>query len=199
MAIEQDNVFEFVLRQTGENGAPITTKGCLRNREAARICIHDSSESIRIAGAINALTRGAISRAMATGARMSVPLGATPCGSSVPSGSKTVRIFAGTNSRNSIQLCAPFRACPASSVWSHSRGAVCRSRSVPLLFSVEQHPINWPVECQDLLEKIIGSTAWNRYQISLESCPDPPELPAMGRLVQRYACIHRHHLKDFIG
>src|SRR4029453_10439296 len=46
MAIKQDNVFEFVLRQTGENGAHITTKGCLRNREAARICIHDSSDSI---------------------------------------------------------------------------------------------------------------------------------------------------------
>jgi hypothetical protein len=67
-----------------------------------------------------------------------------------------------------------------------------------LLSSVEEHPINWPVECQDLLEKISGSTAWNRYQIGLESCPNPPELPAMGRKVQRYACIHRHHLKDFI-
>jgi hypothetical protein len=35
---------------------------------------------------------------------MSVPLGATPCGSSVPRGSKTVWIFAGTHSRNSIQV-----------------------------------------------------------------------------------------------
>src|SRR5439155_19531480 len=57
-----------------------------------------------ITGATMALTRGAISRAIATGTRMSVPLGATPCGSSVPSGSRTVWIFAGTHSRNSIQL-----------------------------------------------------------------------------------------------
>ena len=67
-----------------------------------------------------------------------------------------------------------------------------------LCFSVEEHPINWPVECHDLLEKIAAFTAWNRYQIGLESCPNPPELPAMAGLVQRQACIHRHHLKDLI-
>lgn len=44
-----------------------------------------------------------------------------------------------------------------------------------LCFSVEEHPINWPVECDDLLEKIIVSTAWNRDQIGLESWPDPPK------------------------
>ena len=35
---------------------------------------------------------------------MSVSLGATPCGSNVPSGSKTVAILVGTQSRNSSQL-----------------------------------------------------------------------------------------------
>jgi len=55
-------------------------------------------------GAIHPLTRDAIARAIATGARISAPLAVTPCGSIVPSGSKTVLIFAGTHSRNSIQL-----------------------------------------------------------------------------------------------
>src|SRR5687767_9583657 len=55
-------------------------------------------------GATNALRRGAISRAMATGARMSAPFAVTPCGSNVPSGRSTVVTFAGTYSRNSIQL-----------------------------------------------------------------------------------------------
>src|ERR1700736_6129467 len=55
-------------------------------------------------GAIIAVTRDAIARAIATGARISAPLAVTPCGSIVPSGNKTVSIFAGTHSRNSIQL-----------------------------------------------------------------------------------------------
>jgi hypothetical protein len=57
-----------------------------------------------ITGAIMALTRAAIARAIATGAKMSAPFAVTPWGSIVPSGSKTVLIFAGTQSRNSIQL-----------------------------------------------------------------------------------------------
>jgi hypothetical protein len=55
-------------------------------------------------GAIIALTEGAILRAIAIGAVLSAPLFATPCGSSVPVGSSTVWTFAGTVSRNSIQL-----------------------------------------------------------------------------------------------
>src|SRR6267143_1981095 len=55
-------------------------------------------------GAIMAFNRGAISLAMATGARMSAPFAVTPWGSIVPSGRRTVLIFPGTHSRNSIQL-----------------------------------------------------------------------------------------------
>src|SRR4051812_906278 len=55
-------------------------------------------------GAIIAFTRGAISFAMATGARMSAPFAVTPCGSIVPIGRSTVLILPGTHSRNSIQL-----------------------------------------------------------------------------------------------
>src|ERR1700682_154523 len=51
-----------------------------------------------------AFTCDAISFAITTGTRMSVPLAVTPCASSVPSGSSTVLIFAGTHSQNSIQL-----------------------------------------------------------------------------------------------
>ena len=64
------------------------------------------------AGAIIAFSRGASSRAIASGAVMSAPLFATPCGSSVPVGNSTVRIFDGTSSRNSIQLIrAMSRSC----------------------------------------------------------------------------------------
>src|SRR3954469_17010137 len=55
-------------------------------------------------GAIIAFTRGAISLAIATGARMSAPFAVTPCASIVPSGSSTVLILPGIHSRNSIQL-----------------------------------------------------------------------------------------------
>src|SRR5215207_728087 len=51
-----------------------------------------------------ALTRGAILRAIATGAVMSAPLLTTPWGSSVPVGRSTVCTFDGTVSLNSIQL-----------------------------------------------------------------------------------------------
>ena len=53
---------------------------------------------------MSALVRGAMARAIATGAMMSAPLAVTPCGSSVPSGTSTVSIRFGTTSRNSIQL-----------------------------------------------------------------------------------------------
>ena len=55
-------------------------------------------------GAISALVRDAMARAIATGAMMSAPLAVTPCGSSVPSGTSTVSTRFGTTSRNSIQL-----------------------------------------------------------------------------------------------
>src|SRR5437667_12329187 len=55
-------------------------------------------------GAIMAFNLGAISLAMATGAIISAPFAVTPCGSMVPSGKRTVLIFPGTHSRNSIQL-----------------------------------------------------------------------------------------------
>ena len=45
-----------------------------------------------------------MSRAIASGARMSAPFAVTPCASSVPSGSSTVCERAGTSSRSSIQL-----------------------------------------------------------------------------------------------
>src|SRR5436190_2902761 len=51
-----------------------------------------------------AFSFGAISLAMATGAMMSAPFAVTPWGSIVPTGRRTVLIFPGTNSRNSIQL-----------------------------------------------------------------------------------------------
>src|SRR5262245_19892424 len=57
-----------------------------------------------ITGATNAFTRGAISRAIATGARMSAPFAVTPCGSSVPRGRSTVWTRPGTHSWNSIQF-----------------------------------------------------------------------------------------------
>src|SRR4026208_600750 len=57
-----------------------------------------------MAGAIIAFKRGAISLAMATGARISAPFAVTPWGSNVPRGNRTVCIFPGTHSRNSIQL-----------------------------------------------------------------------------------------------
>src|SRR5512143_1103881 len=44
-----------------------------------------------------------MSLAMAAGARLSVPLGMTPCGSSEPKGTRTVSIEAGTSSPNSCQ------------------------------------------------------------------------------------------------
>src|SRR5213595_1970462 len=55
-------------------------------------------------GAIMAFNRGAISLATATGAIISAPFAVTPWGSIVPSGNRTVLIFPGTHSRNSIQL-----------------------------------------------------------------------------------------------
>src|SRR3954467_7339012 len=55
-------------------------------------------------GAIIAFTRGAMSFAIATGARMSAPFAVTPWGSIVPRGRRTVLILPGTHSRNSIQL-----------------------------------------------------------------------------------------------
>ena len=69
------------------------------------------------AGAVIAFRRGASSRAIPSGAVMSAPLLATPCGSSVPVGSSTVRIFDGTSSRNSIQLMrAMSRSWPAAEI-----------------------------------------------------------------------------------
>ena len=53
-------------------------------------------------GAIIAPTRGAMVRAIAVGAVLSAPLLTTPCGSNVPVGKITVRIFDGTNSLNSM-------------------------------------------------------------------------------------------------
>src|SRR5215203_4653396 len=55
-------------------------------------------------GAIIAFVRRAIVRAIAVGAVLSAPLFTTPCGSSVPVGSRTVVILDGTVSLNSIQL-----------------------------------------------------------------------------------------------
>src|SRR5256714_12167766 len=69
-------------------------------------------------GAINALTRGAIWRAIATGAVMSAPLLMTPCGSKVPVGSKTVVIFDGTTSLNSIQLMRSISRVETMSLWA---------------------------------------------------------------------------------
>ncbi len=45
-----------------------------------------------------------MARAIASGAMMSAPFAVTPCGSRVPSGTRTVSICSGTISRNSIQL-----------------------------------------------------------------------------------------------
>src|SRR4029453_15839236 len=71
---------------------------------------------------------------MTTGARMSVPLGATPCGSSVPTGCKTVRIFAGTHSRNLFQVRRSISRVLGAFRLVTFPGDVSRRGNVPLVF-----------------------------------------------------------------
>src|SRR5688500_12686543 len=69
-------------------------------------------------GAIIALVRRAIVRAIAVGAVLSAPLFITPCGSSVPVGSSTVLTLDGTVSLNSIQLMRSISRVETKSVWA---------------------------------------------------------------------------------
>src|SRR5215210_1930997 len=77
---------------------------------------------------------------MAIGAVMSAPLLTTPCGSSVPVGSRTVVIFEGTTSRNSIQLIRSISRvettsfCCAATVWQ-TASASARAASVRFMRS----------------------------------------------------------------
>src|SRR5712692_11498605 len=79
-------------------------------------------------GAISALTSAAMARAMATGAVLSAPLLATPCGSRVPTVSRTVEICAGTTWRNSIQFSSSIRRLldHLGVVWAMAKGAARR-------------------------------------------------------------------------
>ena len=46
VAINQDDVLEFVFRQTHQDRANISAKGLFRDRKTSRIRIHDSGESV---------------------------------------------------------------------------------------------------------------------------------------------------------
>src|ERR1043166_4342632 len=69
-------------------------------------------------GAIIAFVRRAMVFAIANGAVLSAPLLMTPCGSRVPVGRRTVVIFDGTTSLNSIQLIRSISRVETTSDWA---------------------------------------------------------------------------------
>jgi hypothetical protein len=95
--VNQNDVFEFIFREPDQDRPDISAINIRRDGEAPWISVHHAVNPYGITGAIIAFTRGAISFATATGARISAPFAVTPWGSIVPSGSKTVLILPGTH------------------------------------------------------------------------------------------------------